>query len=536
MRLSLFLPAFLLASVPLSTPFGLAAALEIAPAASASAKASASGASSAASSSTGKDVATAQAIAGVFQEVDAARIKNNVVRVNVTAQAYDFSRPWSKRAPSARRGIGAALEGNRVLVTAECVANANYIELESPDGNRKQPATVECVDYEANLALLKPDSANFLEGSGLRIETSHIGDALSVLQLEANGQVQSSTGKVTTAEVTRYPIDDSSFLVCRLSVPLQMRDSMLSLPVLKGGNLAGLMLRYDAQSSLLDFIPSSVIEHFLKDAKNTPYKGFPRMGCSFSPTRDPQLRRYLGLDGNNGGVLISQILRGGPAENAGLHKGDVLLEIEGNPIDSDGNYKDADYGRISLSHLVSGKHFEGQNAKVKIWREGKKLDFEVPVAKRKAHQYLSEPYVIDRAPSYFVLGGLVLQELSRQYLKEFGTDWSRKAPLDLVQLDRVQSELPEEGVKRAVVLTRVLPSDVTIGYEELRNLQVISINGMRLTSLADVPKAMEKAVDGVHRIELKGDPNTIFLDAQAAEASGRLLQRAYGLPALSRIE
>jgi S1-C subfamily serine protease len=526
MRHNFLLPAFCLASLALSPAPAAAAALEHASNASASAKA-------AAASPLG--TALAQAISAATDDTQSAQ--KHIVRVNVTSQSYDFSRPWSKRAPAARRAIGAVLPGGRVLVTAECVANANYIELESPDGNSKEPATVECVDYEADLALLKPDSAAFLQGLlGIGFQGARIGDSLSVLQLEANGQVQASSGKVTTAEVTRYPIDDSSFLICRLSVPLQMRDSMLSLPVLKDGKLAGLMLRYDAQSSLLDFIPSIVIEHFLKDAQSTPYEGFPRMGCSFSPTRDPQLRRYLGLNGNNGGVLISQILRGGPAEKAGLNKGDVLLEIEGNPIDSDGNYKDPDFGRVSLAHLVSTKHFEGQKAKVKVQREGKSLNIEVPVARRKPQQYLSEPYVIDRAPQYFVLGGLVLQELSRQYLKEFGADWSRKAPLELVQVDRTQSELPDDGIKRAVVLTRVLPSDVTVGYEDLRNLLVTGINGMPLTCLADVPTAMAKATDGLHRIELKGDPSLIFLDARAAEASAQGLQRAYGLPALSRLE
>jgi microcin C transport system permease protein len=68
------------------------------------------------------------------------------------------------------------------------------------------------------------------------------------------------------------------------------------------------------------------------------------------------------------------------------------------------------------------------------------------------------------------------------------------------------------------------------------NLLVTAINGMPLTSLADVPKAMAKATDGLHRIEFKGDPSLIFLDAKAAEASGPALQRAYGLPALSRLE
>jgi S1-C subfamily serine protease len=526
MRLALLFPALFAVTFYSTTPRLVAAALERAPGASSSAKASSTPAPAA---------ALAQAITGL--QKDLLDPQRHIVRVSVTSQAYDFSRPWSKRAPVNRRAIGAVLAGGRVLVTAECVANANYIELESPDGNRKEPASIESVDYEADLALLKPESPTFLEGQpGIALEAARIGDSLSVLQLEANGQVQSSSGRVTMAEVTRYPIDDSSFLVCRLSVPLQMRDSMLSLPVLKGGKLAGLMLRYDTQSSLLDFIPAIVVEHFLKDARESPYEGFPRMGCSFSPTRDPQLRRYLGLDGNNGGVLISQILRGGPAEKAGLLKGDVLLEIAGNPIDSDGNYKDADYGRVSLGHLVSTRHFEGQKVKVKIWREGKPVELEVPVARRKPQQYLSEPYVIDRAPQYYVLGGLVLQELSRQFLKEFGADWSRKAPLELVQLDRVQSELPEDGMRRAVVLTRVLPSDVTVGYEELRNLQVTAINGIALTCLADVPKAMAKSSEGLHRIELKGDPSLIFLDAKAVEASGPILQQAYGLPALSRLE
>src|SRR4051812_28534948 len=52
----------------------------------------------------------------------------SLVRVNVTGQAYDFVRPWQKRAPSQKRAIGAVLPQGRVLVTADLVANQNYIE------------------------------------------------------------------------------------------------------------------------------------------------------------------------------------------------------------------------------------------------------------------------------------------------------------------------------------------------------------------------------------------------------------------------
>ncbi len=460
----------------------------------------------------------------------------NLLRVTSTTQAYDFTRPWSKRAPMSRRALGAVLKGKLVLVTAECVANATYIELETPDGERKQAASVVCVDYEANLALLQPESNDFLDGqNGLDFVTPKVGDSLAVLQLEANGNLLSSKGQMTTAEVVRYPIDDTSLLAGRLNVSLQVRETVLSLPLLKDGGLAGLMLRYDPQSSLLDFIPAAVIEHFIKDSLKTPYEGFPRMGCSFAMTRDPQLRRFLELNGNKGGVLITQTLPNGPAAKAGVQKGDVLLEIAGNPIDSDGNYRDADYGRISLGHLVSTKHYEGEMLKIRVFRSGKSIELEVPVAHRQPEQYLSEPYIIDRAPRFYVLGGLVLEELSRQYLKEFGSDWIRKAPLELVNIDRTQGEGPEDKRKRVVVLTRVLPSDLTVGYEDLRHLVVTAINGQPLASLDDVPGALEKAVDGLHRIELLGDPSVIFLDAKGVQAIGPDLQRQYGLPSLSRL-
>jgi S1-C subfamily serine protease len=354
----------------------------------------------------------------------------NVVRVNVTSQAYDFSRPWSKRAPVSKRAIGAVLQGQRVLVTAECVANATYIELESPDGEHKHAASVESVDYEANLALLKADGSDLLNGlPGLAIASAHIGETLSVWQLEANGNLMVSKGQMTTAEVTRYPIDESSFLVYRVSVPLQMRDASATLPVIRDGKLAGIMLRYEASSNLLDLIPAPVVEHFLKDTTRKPYEGFPRMGMAFSGTRDPQLRHYLQLDGTKGGVLVTQLLPNGPGAAADIQKGDVLIEIDGYAIDADGNYQDPDYGRISLGHLVATKHFEGEEVPVKLLRDGKIQTRSIKVAHRSPNQFLSPPYVFDTAPRYFVLGGLVLQELSRSYLKEFGNDWIHKAPM-----------------------------------------------------------------------------------------------------------
>src|SRR6202165_2278202 len=87
-----------------------------------------------------------------------------LVRVNVTGQPYDYFRPWQKKAPQSKRALGAVLSKGRVLVTADLVANQNYVELERAESGEKTAANVQMVDYEANLALLEPAEKKFLDG------------------------------------------------------------------------------------------------------------------------------------------------------------------------------------------------------------------------------------------------------------------------------------------------------------------------------------------------------------------------------------
>jgi len=463
---------------------------------------------------------------------------SSVVRVNVTNQPWDFVHPWGKRPPYSRRAIGTILAGNRVLVTAELVANANYVEFETAEGGQKVPASVEVVDYEANLALLKTDDLDFLKPfKPLELTPAKIGDVLSVWQLENNGALLVTKGPMTTAEVARYPADDSPLLVYRMTTPLQFRDSSFTLPVVKDGKLAGLVMRYDNTTNNAEVLPAPVIEHFLTDAKKAPYEGFARLGITSSPTRDPQFRRFLGLTADTpGGVYISDVLSDGPAAKGGVEPGDVLLQVDDRPVDQDGNYKDDEYGKIAITHLLSTRRYDGDVVKLTVYRKGEKKQLDVTLKHRPVESYVIEPYVYDHAPKFYVLGGLILQELSRQYLKEFGADWQKKAPEQFVYFDRQQNEVFKNGPKKVVFLNRVLPSDLTIGYEELNQLIVTKINGVSIQSLADVPGALEKASNGLHKVEFDGEPRFIFLDATAVAAAQESFRQKYRLPALQRLD
>jgi hypothetical protein len=143
---------------------------------------------------------------------------------------------------------------------------------------------------------------------------------------------------------------------------------------------------------------------------------------------------------------------------------------------------------------------------------------------------------LDRAPLYYVLGGLIFEELSRQYLREWGANWMKDAPQRLVYKDRFQSELYPDGKRRVVILTQVLPANTTIGYDDIAYLSVRKVNGKEVKSLADLSEAVKQPVDGFITIETEEDPKQIALDPKQVEAEADALKQNYGLPSLQRLE
>src|SRR5437763_490850 len=461
-----------------------------------------------------------------------------LVRVNVTGQSYDYFRPWQKKAPFSKRALGAVLSKGRVLVTADLVTNQSYVELERAESGEKTAATVEVIDYEANLALLQPVEKTFLDGiTPLEIASDTVaGDRLAAWQLEPTGALLATEGLVTTVQMMPYPIEIGQFLTYRVSIPMQYRENSYTVPLVKNNKLAGLLLRYDSRSQLLYAIPAPVITHFLKEAESQNYRGFPSAGFSFFPTRDPQLREFAGEKGKGGGVYITNVEAGTPAMKAGLQVGDVVTAIGNNEIDQNGNYVDRLFGKIEFTNLLTAHAYAGDVIPFHIQRNGKAMQLNMTLEHRDAKDYVSPPYYLDQPPRYYVLGGLIFQELSRQYLKEWGLNWQREAPQRLVYLDRFQSEFFPERNRRVVILSQVLPANSTIGYDDLAYLTVTKVNGKEIKSLDDFAQAVKQPVEGFIKIETEEDPKQIELDAAQVAAEAPELQENYGISSLQRLQ
>jgi len=466
--------------------------------------------------------------------------EKSIVRVNATLQDYSFLRPWEKGAPTPRRGLGAVLEGNRVLVTAEMCVNSTFLELEHPSSGARVPAKIAGIDYEANLAVLEPADSNsrVFEGlQALEIEDSvRSGDTLNVWQVEDNGDGVSTDVDVLRVDVGRYFIPGSVFLLYQVKGSLQARVNSFTLPVVKNGKLAGMLLSYSSKEQTAGVLPSPIIKAFLADLDDGKYEGFPNLGIGFAQTLDETFREFTGIQDQEGGIFVRELAKGGSADKAGIKDGDVILSIAGQAIDSRGNYTHPKYGKLSFSHLVRGGAKTGDKIKLDIIRDKEPMTVEVELTRKLATDYLIAPYMFDRGPKYFIFGGLIFQELTLPYLESWGEDWTTRAPFKLVHANANPNPLEEEGREKLVFLSNVLKTPSTLGYEAVNSVIVTKVNGTFIKNIKDLAASFTAVpADGLHTIEFDEYPRVIYVDDRASRLINQQLIQ-YGIGQLERLE
>ena len=456
---------------------------------------------------------------------------DTILRVTVTSQGYAFHRPWQQRRPVTRNAIGVIVPDGRVLVTALLVANHRYIELEAINSHRKVRAVVDVVDYEANLALLKPVDQSFLDGfSPMQLcQPATSGDALSIWQVKPDGDVVPGSARVTSVELSAYS-QNNYFLTYRLSGSLQYGFNNITLPAVRGTELAGLVLRYDSAGQTIDVIATSVIRHFLEDAADGSYQGFPRAGFHFGPTMDPQLRRYMGLDEDQTGIYVQKVIKGGPADRAGLKAGDVVMRMGDYTVSNTGQFEHPLYGKTSLVHLIRTHYYVGDTVEVQVFRDHRTLTLNVTLDHRSPDQYLVPPFIIDKPPQYLIVGGLVFQELSVSYLLEYGKDWTSRAPIHLVYYNQNQDYLNGDRREKIVIISSVIPTPYSIGYENLNDLVVSEVNDRPIGKLTDVAAALKSPVNGFHKIKVDQSPTLLFLDPNQIDQIHQIIRQRYHIP------
>lgn len=472
--------------------------------------------------------------------VPAPDIKHSVVRINSTMQSWSAGQPWEKDSPRQRRALAVIVGPQRVLTTSELVADATYLELETPDGDHFAQAKVISVDYEANLAVLGPASEaegnEFFAGSvPLEIASPPaIGDALDIVQVEENGQPLQTQGALQSIDITSNFLPGHGFLTYMVKASMQSAASSFSLPVLREGKLAGVLSSYNSKDQICDVVSTDIVARFVKDSAAGRYTGFPSLGIATTRTEDLSFRQWLQLAGDQGGLYIRGVRKGGSAEAAGVQKGDVLLAVDQHPIDRRGYYQHPRYGSLLWGHLIRGERATGDTVTLSVLRAGKAMDIQAKLQREEESDKLVPGYTFGQAPNFLVKGGFVFQELTVPLLEAFGENWESRAPLPF--LDALANPEKYEGkVDRIVFLSGSIPTPATVGYESLRNLIVSKVNGKEIKNMKGLIDAFATPTDGLHSIEFDDQDFSIYLDDKVAtEVDAQLKQR--GISRLSRAE
>jgi serine protease Do len=133
------------------------------------------------------------------------------------------------------------------------------------------------------------------------------------------------------------------------------------------GEVVGINTIIIARGQNLGFaVPMNMVKAVLPSlkAKGKPDMGY--LGVSAQAV-SPQIADALGLP-DPMGAIVTSVTPGGPAQKAGLKRGDVILELDGRKI----------IDPSELPRMVAFGHI-GKTVKLKALRQGKPMDIEATI-------------------------------------------------------------------------------------------------------------------------------------------------------------
>ena len=461
-------------------------------------------------------------------------LETPVVEVISTSRFFDPMMPWRSSSPIVRTGHGVVISENEVICPEPLIRGQRLVELRMPRSARKHSATVVAADPHAGIALLR--SAEPLPAKGYPLDESPQAAAteISVYQIDETGSVQTVPGRIAHYAVRSLPQTPHSIIMLSAFAEQSIAVSSGLPLMLNNRSIAGIVLSTDDGGRTAHTLPSVIIKRFLEDASTPPFSGLPSAGFVWSPLPDPFKRSYLGLDDDAGGIIVISTLPGSGAAEV-LKPQDVILAWNGYSIDENGFYNDTDYGRLLMPHLVSGHGRPGSMADVDLIRDGKRIRARIQLNRWKDRQNLIPENFTGDQWNYLVEGGLIITELTGNYLRTYGQDWETKVDPKLLHRYSTRRSAPEFDGQRIVILSAVLPDEINTGYQNFRDEIITHANGQLVNNLNDLREIRRR--DGViSRLRFDGMHIDIVLDADALPAANDRIQAGYHIPELIRIQ
>ncbi len=463
----------------------------------------------------------------------AAEPERSVVQILTVSQQPSWDAPWRFEGLRRSGGSGFVIKGKRIMTNAHVVSWARQIIVRRYQDARPFLAEVEFIGHDCDLAVLTVREENFFDN----LEPLELGELPKVRSTvvtcgyPAGGEEISYTrGVVSRIQMEPYShIGNRHLLTVQTDAAINPGNS--GGPVLQDDRVVGVAFQGIAGLENTGFfIPTLVIEHFLKDIGDGRYDGFPLAGLRLVSLQNPAYRKLLHLDSTELGARIDGFKPGSKCDQL-LKNDDVLLRVGSFPVASDGTIL---YEGNRLSGALAFQFAQnGECVPVQLWREGKQLELSLPVYTYDSDRATGNQY--DKLPRYYIYGGLVFTPLSLDFLKTLGNS-PLEAPAELLyELLYKPYEKPTETRPEPIVLASVLADEANANVTTRGRLLVDRVNGVRIEKLEDLVRAFESNASTYDRIEfLPHDYFESLKHAELAKATPRILKN-YSIPSDRRL-
>jgi serine protease Do len=320
--------------------------------------------------------------------------------------SHEFFGPFSKRGPSRdfkQRSLGSGFILNKdgyVVTNNHVIENADEIKVKFANG-KEHDAELVGRDPNTDLALIKIEGSSDLVplkmGNSDTLDVGSwvvaIGSPFGLEQTVTAGIV-SAKGRVIGAG----PYDN--FIQTDASInPGNSGGPLLNM----NGEVVGINTAIVAQGQGIGFaIPVNLAQGIVAQLKDNGSVTRGWLGVGIQDLT-PELAEYYGLKDQKG-VLVSQIFKGDPAENAGIKSNDIIVAVDGKSVTT---------GR-ELSATIAGLEV-GKRTAITIIRDGREKTLYAELAKRQDADVVAKQELEDNSDL-----GLQVTELSPESARRFG--------------------------------------------------------------------------------------------------------------------
>lgn len=461
----------------------------------------------------------------IYPSSGQANISGSVVKIYAVYDKHSYYRPWQMMGQESLSGSGCIMKGDRILTNAHVVADSTFIQVKRAGMAKKYTAELEIVAHECDLAILRVKDKSFFTGAEpIEIgELPEVGNTVAAYGFPEGGDELAFTeGVVSRVEHQKYTHSNAYLLCCQIDAAINPGSS--GGPVLKDNKIVGVAFQAGRGENIGYMVSVPVINHFLKDIEDGRYDGIPSLEISWQKIENHDMRLFYRMSEEQTGVLINKVYPGSPAREI-LKPGDVILSVEHIDVASDGKIKFRENERTFFGYVLQNKNIN-DHGEIEILREGKVLNVKVnlPIATNCSRLVPYEQY--DVTPTYYIVGGLVFQPLTKNYLDVRLKDEEYESENFYNLYSYFDIGEPTDDRREVIVLASVLADELNVGYHDLKDIVVSYANGKKIATIKDLEKAVESN-NGKYHVFVDEQGKKVILDKNKTDERNNVILKKY---------